>query len=54
MYLIKLKNSEMYLEQGESYTPNIADAQRFDDFAEAKSFCQLDEEAVAIEEAAHE
>lgn len=50
VYAIRLKDKEMYLEEGGSYTPNPLEADCFFDFADAKSFASAEEEVVSVDE----
>lgn len=49
MYVIRLKNSAMFLDEDGGYTPTALDANSFDDFSEAKTFASDDEEVVEID-----
>lgn len=50
MFVIRLKNSTMYLEADDSYTPVAIDATQYGEFFDAKSFASVDEEVVEINE----
>lgn len=49
IYAIKIKGSEMYLSEDDSYTPNPLDARNFLDFADAKSYASGDEDVVTVD-----
>ncbi|WP_425622964.1 hypothetical protein ACPT9H_00260 [Brevibacillus borstelensis] len=48
IYAIRLKNSDMYLQEDDSYAPDEFEARCFFDFAHAKSYASEKEEVVSI------